>query len=165
MAEERPKRTIDGRYANSERIIARCHCSTHPGYLTQALMKSHNCMAKDCSFLQKVNSEYWELLEERARRRKLWRKKIRLQKKHQKMREIESEKLIRRILEANGQIYVTTIEESKHYFTVNYIYDQWVDLSFEVRLLRERLGRGIKLKACRGAPDAINQLIRKPREK
>ena len=47
-------RLIDGRYVDSDKVIARCHLQTHCGYLSKNLMKSHDCLKKKCSFFNRL---------------------------------------------------------------------------------------------------------------
>ena len=65
-----PLRLIDGHYANSNNIIARCHLLTHRGYLTKSLVKSHDCINKKCPFMEKIKKEYWKALDEAKQEKK-----------------------------------------------------------------------------------------------
>ena len=160
MAEQIQMRLINGNFANSGNIIARCHLLAHRGYLSKALVKSHACIAKKCPFFEKLKPEYWNALEAAEQEKK----DNRLKRKQKLEMESERDTLIRETLEDSGCVHVTSIrEEKKNLLIINYIYDKRVDLAPEVEFLRENLKRTIKLQARKGSEEAIEQLIRKPR--
>ena len=37
-----------------------CHSKIHPGYLSAAAVREHQCCEKECPFLQKLEHEYWK---------------------------------------------------------------------------------------------------------
>jgi len=160
MFEPLIKRLIDGHYADSDKIIARCHLLTHRGFLTKSLVKSHGCIAKKCPFFEKVKSGYWQAIEKKEQEKKINREKRKLTLKMNNDRD----ELIRETLEDSGHIFVTSIrEESRNFLVISYIYDRQVDLASEIRFLRKKLKKTIKLQARIGSDEAIEQLIRKPR--
>jgi len=154
------KRLIDGNYAYSDKIIARCHSLMHRGYLTKSLVKSHDCIGKKCDGFEKLKPDYWlAIADAQADHREK-----RAQLKHEKRLIYDRNVFIRATLEDSGSIYVTSIREEAHNFLeVKYIFDRKVDLSQELQFLRNELGRNIRLKAVKGVEEAIEQLIRKPR--
>jgi len=154
------KRLIDGNYAYSDKIIARCHSLMHRGYLTKSLVKSHDCIKKKCDGFEKLKPDYWlAIAEAEADHREK-----RTQLKHEKRLVYDRDVFIRATLEDSGSIHVTSIREEPHNFLeIKYIYDRTVDLSQEMKFLRKELGRNIRLKAVKGAEEAIEKLIRKPR--
>lgn len=157
---EKEKRLIDGNYAVSSKIIARCHSLLHRGYLTKSLVKSHNCIGKKCSGFEKLKPNYWRALESAEEAKK----KRRLQLKDEKKLANDRNIMICATLEDSGSIYVTSIrEEPRNFLVISYIYDRHVNLSDEVQFLRKELGKNIRLKAVMGTDEAIENLIRKPR--
>jgi hypothetical protein len=154
------KRLIDGHYAMSGKIIARCHILIHRGYLTRSLIEKHSCIEKECTFFEKLKPEYWLALETAEKARKDERIKRKENKKQIKDRDI----FIRETLEDSGCIYVTSIrEESRNLLTISYIFDRKVDLTPEIKFLRKELRKTIKLQARIGSDEAIDKLIRKRR--
>lgn len=154
------KRLIDGSHADARNIIARCHLIKHRGYLTKKLVSSHNCIAKKCNFFEKLKPEYWLALEQAERDKS----KQRHVKKQAKRELIERDEMIKETLEDSGCVYVTSIrDESSKLLVISYIYDRKIDLSAEIKFLREKLGKTVKLQAKIGTEEAIEQLIKKPR--
>jgi len=159
MYEQEIKRLIDGHYANRDNIIARCHLVTHYGYLSKSLVKSHDCLAKNCPFFEKANPDYWQHLDKIAQEKK----NNRLQRKMNIKRKNDRDRLIRETLENCGNIHVTAIREmSEKFLVVSYIYDKRVDLRPEIQFLCKKLGKTIKLEAKVGSDYVIERLIREP---
>jgi len=76
----------------------------------------------------------------------------------------DRDELIRQTLEDSGCVYVTSIREERlNFLVISYIYDRRIDLAPEVRLLREKLGKVIKLQARKATDVVLEKLIRKPR--
>ena len=153
-------RLIDGNYTKNSNVIARCHLRTHRGYLSKSLVKSHHCIEKKCPFFQKMKPEYWEAIEEALREQKERRQR------HKQAARMEAERdlFIKKTLEANGCIHVTSIrEKSQNVLTITYIYDLRTDLSAEISMLRREYGKRIVLCASSGTRETIEQLIKKPR--
>ena len=47
----------------SKQPIGYCHCDAHVGYVTVELMKKHQCLEKNCPFLEKFFDHcYWDEL-------------------------------------------------------------------------------------------------------
>lgn len=57
---------IDGNPIKSP--VAFCHYRKHRGYLTPKLMKTHGCLQRQCSRLEKLDSEFWD---ERRRKKNM----------------------------------------------------------------------------------------------
>lgn len=160
ITQETEKRLIDGNYATTKSIIARCHILRHRGYLTKSLIKKHCCIEKECTFFEKLKPEYWIALERAEKDRKSERSKVKESKKQVKDRDI----FIRETLEDSGCIYVTSIrEETRNLLTISYIFDRKVNLMPEILFLRKELGKTIKLQARIGSDEALEKLIRKRR--
>ena len=160
MPEHNQMRLINGVYANSKNVIARCHLLTHRGYLTKNLMKTHDCIAKKCPFFEKMKLDYWQALDNRAQNKK----DNRLKRKQAIDKTTDRDILIRETLEDSGHIHVTAIrEENRKSLIIYYIYDKRTNLAPEIKFLQEKFGKNIKLQARIGSDEAIEQLIRKPR--
>ena len=154
------KRLIYGGHAGDKKIIGRCYSRNHPGYLTKKLVEIHKCIEKNCTAFMKLRPEYWNEIERIEQKKK----DNRLNRKKEEKSANDRDKLIRETLEKSGHIYITSIrEERASLLVVSYIYDKQVDLSSEIKYLRSKLMRIIKLQARIGTDDAIEQLIRKPR--
>ena len=154
------KRLINGNYASSRNIIARCHNLIHRGYLSKNLIESHDCIAKKCPFFEKLKPEYWKGLESEAQKKK----KERLKRKEALKLINARDVFIRETLEVSGCVHVTLIKDEKpNLLVISYIYDRKIDLTPEIQFLRKELGKTIKLQARKGADDVIELLIRKPR--
>ena len=159
LEEHEQLRLIDGHYTYSSNIIARCHLLAHRGYLSKTLTKSHDCIVKECPFFEKLNPRYWQALEAAQRKKK----DNRLKRKLALEKERERDMLIRKTLGNSESIYVTSIHEEKKLLIVNYIYDRRIDLTPEIKVLRKKLNKTIKLQARKASEETIEQLIRKPR--
>ena len=160
MAGPGTMRLIDGKYAVAKNVIARCHLLTHRGYLSKALVKSHDCIKKKCPFFEKLKPEYWQALETAERDKKSNRLKMKREA------EIKSDRnvFIKEILDDSGHIYVTSIKDEKpNLLIINYIYDKQVDLLQEINFLRRHFKKIIKLQARVGSDETIEMLIRKRR--
>ena len=154
---------INGARARETNVIGYCHLERHSGYLTKNLIKVHECLEKKCNFLRKLRPEYWKNREdsEKARKDKLIRPKRKAETN------TERDDFIRRILEKDGNVYVTVIrEENKGFLTVSYIFDRRVDIRPQARVLQRRYGSmRIKFKPAAASEAAIEKLIREPRRK
>ena len=153
-------RLIDGNYAGSDKVIARCHLLKHRGYLSKNLVKSHDCLKKKCNFFERINPEYWEALEIAE----IEKRNTRLLAKQERLRINDRNTFIKLTLEDSGNIYVTSVRnEPKYLLTITYIFDKRVDLSEEAKFLRKSLKKAIRLQARTGTDETIEQLIRKRR--
>ena len=162
MYEQEIIHLIDGHYANRDNIIARCHLATHYGYLSRSLVKTHDCLAKNCPFFEKMNPDYWQCLDKIAQ----GKKNNRFQRKMDIKKKNERDRLIRETLESCGHIHVTAIREmSGKFLVISYIYDKRVDLRPEIQFLCRKLGKTVKLEARVGSDDVIERLIREPLRK
>jgi hypothetical protein len=153
-------RLIDGNYVVASKVVARCHLLTHRGYLSKALIKSHDCIAKKCTFFEKLKAYYWTAIEAAE----IAKKSNRLKRKQDAAMKSDRDILIRETLEDSGHIHVTTINDEKpNLLVISYIYDKRVNLRPEIAFLRGYLNMTIKLQARTGSEDTIEQLIRKRR--
>ena len=81
-------RLIDGNFtpSDSPRIIGFCHNSMHRGLLTVQLMKSHECITKECHYFEKYEtSPYW-LNCERSKKRIAAKKEAAKRRKEKALR-------------------------------------------------------------------------------
>jgi hypothetical protein len=150
-------RMINGDRCLESSAVGFCHCDVHRGYLTKALMKQHDCLNKECTFLRKLNPAYWARLQGIEK------------EKRQKRADIEAERTktellhadIHRIIEANPHVYVTAIRVENGVLVIYYISDCYVDLRKEVRIIRDKYKCIIRLCAVRTTGEIIYKLIRK----
>ena len=160
MPEKVALRLINGQYANSNNVVARCHLLTHRGYLSKSLTISHDCIKKKCPFFEKMKPEYWQALE----LKELAKKNNRLKRKLESAIKNDRDTVIRETLDDSGHVHVTSIrEESRNMLAISYIYDKRINLTREVEFLSKKFRKVIRLKARVGSDAAIEQLIRKPR--
>ena len=158
MTSQLEKLLIDGKYAKAGNVVGRCNSSVHPGFLTKQLIKSHDCIARTCSFFVRMNPEYWVALEKAEQKKK----ETRLQKRQLSESIKTRDALIRETLENKGHIYVTAIrEEGPRLLTVSYIYDERIDLTDEIQFLRDELKKAIRLEARIASDETKELLIRK----
>ena len=45
---------------HKNKLVGFCHSKRHPGYLTVANIKKHDCIKKNCYFFEKYDSLYWD---------------------------------------------------------------------------------------------------------
>ena len=132
----------------------------HRGYLSIDLIKSHDCINKQCPFYEKLTDEYWLSLERLSVKTRL----NRVTKKQEIQDKNDRDIIVKNMLEQSGHIYVTSVREDRlDILTISYIYDRRTDLSQEKFDLQAQLHKRIKLKAKTGEEEVIEQLIRKPR--
>ncbi|MDR0951492.1 MAG: helix-hairpin-helix domain-containing protein [Oscillospiraceae bacterium] len=106
---------IGGKMTTREKAIAYCDNATHWGYLTPKLMKSHQCLKKQCPYFRKEDVIYWRELEEKRQRAKEHRAAKKLAAKG----ETDLEKA-RRILGKCEGIFVTNVLRDR-IITVSFI--------------------------------------------
>ncbi|MDR2657632.1 MAG: hypothetical protein LBB86_07390 [Oscillospiraceae bacterium] len=145
-----------GKPCLSTSVVGYCNNISHRGYVTKNLLKSHDCLKKECRFLAKVNQNYWDTMrrqEESARNR-------RVQAQARELMRLERDAFIRGVMAANPHVYITMIQDDGIALVIYYIYDQYVDLTAELRLIRGELQRPVRLKAVSTTQDIIDRLIR-----
>jgi len=153
-------RLINGQIANTENVTARCRSLTHRGYLSKSLVKSHDCIKKKCPFFEKLNPEYWQIIESAKQEKK----NNRLKRKKEKEMMSARDMVIRKTLEDSGHIHVTSIkEESRNSLVISYIYDKEIDLANEIQSLQKKFNKKIMLQPIFASNDLIELLIRKHR--
>ena len=75
-----PKVYIDRR-PHGDKPCGYCHCERHRGFITVKLMRTHKCLEKQCSFLEKYEEhEHWQSLK-RKKELKKERKRKRIKNK------------------------------------------------------------------------------------
>ena len=78
------KSCIDGKYRDSAKIVGYCWCAVHKGYLTVPLLRRHNCLGKQCRFLQRFNSvSFWVQRAKMKAKRKEQKEDLRFMEKQQ----------------------------------------------------------------------------------
>ena len=45
---------------NMKKAVGYCHSGQHQGFMSEKMIKSHKCLAKNCPYLEKYeNAEFW----------------------------------------------------------------------------------------------------------
>lgn len=148
---------FDGHMCKSSNVVGYCHSAEHRGYISKALLGTHECIEKQCSGLQKLNPGYWEALESAEREKRERRKNA----KFKRQKTAERDEYIRSILEAHSNLYVTAIREETLEIVVSFIFDGWIDLREENRILSNYLKCRVRLNAVRTSPEIRRSLIRR----
>ena len=147
---------IDGSPVKSTKVVAYCNNATHWGWLNGRVMQEHNCLGKNCPFLEKANPNYWANIE-----RNRIKKEFERTKKKEKAAQIkERDEYIRTVLKPYKDIYVTLIREEKGCIHIAYIYDKYVDLSDAIQLIRQKYKQPVYMKQIKSTPKIIQLLIR-----
>jgi len=61
FSEKYKPKTIHGGLIENGEIVGYCHLYKHPGYLLSKHIKSHDCLRKECPWLEKnLDSEYFK---------------------------------------------------------------------------------------------------------
>jgi len=147
---------LDKKQCKFSNVVGYCNNLSHRGYISKSLLKSHECVEKQCPLLTKCNANYWTQIEkERSGVRQ--RREIARQEKY---KAAQRDEFIRSVFEPYDHIHITSIKEMKAGFIITYIYSKRVDLSEVVAILREKYRCSIYLKAIRSSKEIQRQLIR-----
>ncbi|MDR1262771.1 MAG: hypothetical protein LBK46_04685, partial [Oscillospiraceae bacterium] len=84
----------------------------------------------------------------------------RVQAQARELMRLERDAFIRGVMSANPHVHITMIQDDGIVLVIYYIYDQYVDLTAELRLIRGELKRPVRLKAVPTTQDIIDRLIR-----
>lgn len=118
------------------KIVGFCRCDIHRGWLTDNIAKTHNCEAKNCVFLQKINEhEFWERTTKKAEKRKQQKELIKEIKEKKAKTNFNRENHLKRMKNFaqnivdyfNYPIILTRIKlinEEKREIILNYISDK-----------------------------------------
>ena len=91
-------------------IVGWCHNSLHKGALTKNILKSHDCLGKNCHFLVRNDqSPYWAQLELKKQSKEKRKAKVRAE---QIQKAIEQDDM--RILKESWQSYLDDMESDMH---------------------------------------------------
>ncbi len=138
---------ISGNLVNIDETIAYCHCDAHRGYLNKQLLKSHECIKKECSFLEKINLDYWDNLEFERKKRIEKRKNGLFEKKLKTTNRKNRDEQIKLFLEFNKPIKITAIiDEPKKPLRICFTSDNYIDFKDILPILRDISGKGVYLK-------------------
>lgn len=140
-------------------IVGFCHCYTHKGFLTKNLLRQHDCINKECPFLEKYRDypfwEHFDRVQENLSKKKT---EIKLKKKNAVIEKNAEQKQLNEMLEKargiqdrlNYSIIITSIKKDDHQFdyVINYVSsrprDDWgryVPLALELRKIYGRTFR------------------------
>ena len=69
--QKRIYKLIDGSaLPDEQKQIGYCRCDTHPGFLTISLLKEHECLRKQCHYLERFPTKpFWKERESRKKKR------------------------------------------------------------------------------------------------
>ena len=68
-------RSYMGNQPKKENTVAICHNKIHIGRLSIKMMANHQCLAKNCPYLEKTDHPYWEMRALKKAAKKLAREK------------------------------------------------------------------------------------------
>ena len=151
-------RQVDGNYmdGDSTNIIGYCHNLTHRGVITAKSLKEHDCLAKNCTFLEKnADHPYWSRLQEKQeqkRKNKEDRKlrKILEERRRKRVRETEEEYVARANQIADelsfDNLKIISIHRTYPGCTIFYISDKPEDDWYEFRELAFAMSREFRRK-------------------
>jgi len=147
---------LDKNQCKFSNVVGYCNNLSHRGYVSKSLLKSHECIEKQCPLLTKCNANYWTQIEKErigaCQRRGIARQ--------EKFKAAQREEFIRNVFESYDYIHITSIKEMKTGFIITYIYNKRVDLSEAAAILRKKYQCSIYLKAIRSRKEIQRQLIR-----
>lgn len=145
---------VDGSYQviKPEKIVGYCNYRLHRGYITANSVKSHDCIAKNCPYLQKFdgNSTYWSFVESEEKKKRDRKAKIKDIKAQKTSREVEMNSRFENIKQqAQGiadrldmGIIITRVaylnpEKNRYEYVINYVSDlydndwhQYIDIAY-----------------------------------
>jgi hypothetical protein len=155
-------RLFDGTWVNEQNMIAYCHYTGHPGYISVKLEEKHECVKKQCSLLEKMNPSYWERQKAKETKKKAKKKSLKDYRKEVAKKEF----FIRRIIEKQGNAYVTQIKEvTPRKWEISYIFEGNVSLSKEMKILKKALNSKVLLIPVKTSKEKRDFLLKKPKEK
>lgn len=136
---------FDGVYRNHTKIIGRCTCHLHIGYISEDLLKKHKCIEKGCYYFFKYESApYWQTVINAKKEKEISKKKQR--KAEEKKAQILL--LAANLVEYNDSIMFlnATSTENQHTYRLTFISlkQQWIKELPEI--FKDRLSVGIYLK-------------------
>ena len=134
---------IDGNKGDYSKVIGYCNSPEHPGYLTQNLLKNHDCVKRECELLEKHNLHYWKRIE-RERREAKERREL---AKRLKKESAERETFIKSVFKEYRNIYITSIKKTDNLITISYIYNGYADLSRAAYYVKKKYGCSVYLNA------------------
>jgi len=70
---------LDKNPCKFSKVVGFCHNNLHRGYISKSLLKSHECIEKECTLLERFDHRYWAQIE-RERNAKQERRRTRTEK-------------------------------------------------------------------------------------
>ncbi len=139
--------TIDGNLCNPEQRVGYCWSETHRGYLTLPLMTQHECVEKQCKHFQKYEQHsYWKGKD----KKKEQKQRHKAQEKAQEKQLQDMLRIIRALTEDDQDFFAISVEKGKdlykHQYIVRFIKFAWIDISYYVKLFRDRCGVSVYLR-------------------
>ena len=154
--EEHPNICVDG-IVRKKGKIGYCWCKTHRGYLTEKILKDHECLQKNCRYLEKFpNEAFWQR-----------RIKTKLARNNKKVKREESEFLARKAVMIakeftcdidNFKITQAEVLENGT-VKINFVAIYFVNLEGVVNLMRKILGRNIWMNSLKRSISAKKKML------
>ena len=148
---------LNGALCKYSKAIAFCHCDIHRGFITKALLSSHECLEKECSFFQRINPDYWEGLDRLERARTKRRNQVKIMKDY----DAKSKKFIESVFKPFSNVYITSITLTNQLIEITYITNGFVDLGPAADALRRRFGCAVRLRYVRSSEEVRKQIFNK----
>jgi hypothetical protein len=137
--------TGEFRNVKTKSIIGRCHHKFHKGIITKDLLKEHDCLKKECPFLEKFeNNQFWVQYEEEQKEKE---KRKQAKKEHQNHvnNQIEKCNNIKKEIELIAKKYgynfyvVDVKQNARCHYTIFYVSDKmkndWKDFEQLIPIL------------------------------
>jgi len=105
-------------FCKTENIVGYCKCSTHNGYISKNLAKSHDCFKKQCRHLVKFQHDFWEIqgLEYEAA--------LSMRERGKAHRKRERAEFISKLInESQSLVKVVDVKEFREPFAIIVVYD------------------------------------------
>lgn len=137
-----PYTTIDRQRCSDENRVGYCWSEIHRGYLTQKLLKEHQCIEKECKHFQKFeDAPYWKNKEKAKENKK--------REKENKKRTEEEKTIIlnriRKLTQDDEEFFAVSVEKEKQYYIVRYIKFGFINMSSYIQKFKEDMGKNFFL--------------------
>lgn len=120
-------------------IIGFCHNVLHKGHLTKEILAKHECVRKECPYLEKYSEKgYWKEFENK-RRHKQEIQRIRQEKKGEAEKLAAITKIICEQTKGIANLKIKNVQKDRKGLIVNYYTSQYIDLTDAIDKLKETL--------------------------
>ena len=156
-ATQTKKRTIDGNHCEAKHVVGYCHCRLHKGHLTKKLLDAHDCLHKNCVYLERNNEHPFFMQRNKNRDAKKQAKLMRKQMEQEQERVL---KAIREHTADDGDFFAIRAEQTETGFTVYYIKYGWIDIGEYAYRLSKLLNARIFLKEIKNTLDNKYEILK-----